>query len=129
MKAIVVSSAFAKYFTAGLDLKESGLNQPGSDPARKGLHIQEHIAGPSSRRLCVVAALTSFSGWQAAISQLETCDKPVIAAVAGIAYGLAVDLCCACDIRYAAKTTRFSIKVSGEYTSALQRLSFSSRRK
>lgn len=46
-----------------------------------------------------------------AISQLELCNKPVIAAVSGIAYGLGVDLCCACDIRYATTNVKFCIKV------------------
>lgn len=50
--------------------------------------------------------------WQSAISQIEECDKPVIAAVSGIAYGLAVDICSACDIRYASPDAQFSIKVS-----------------
>ena len=78
---------------AGLDLKAAGLEQQGSDTARKALRLREHVLD-----------------WQAAITQIEACDKPVIAAVSGIAYGLAVDICCACDIRYAASDAQFSIK-------------------
>lgn len=49
--------------------------------------------------------------WQDAINQIEQCDKPVIAAVSGIAYGLAIDICCACDIRYVTEDVQFSIRV------------------
>lgn len=36
---------------------------------------------------------------------------PVIAAVHGIAFGLAIDMISACDVRYAASDVKFSIKV------------------
>ena len=32
--------------------------------------------------------------------------------MSGIAYGLAIDICCACDIRYATEDVQFSIRVS-----------------
>jgi len=41
---------------------------------------------------------------------VEKCSKPVICALHGIAYGLAVDLSLACDIRLAASNTRLSVK-------------------
>ena len=37
---------------------------------------------------------------------------PVIAAVHGVAYGLAIDIVVACDVRIAAEGTRFGVKVS-----------------
>ena len=40
----------------------------------------------------------------------EKCEKPVIAASHGIAMGGAIDLLAACDIRYAASDSIFSIK-------------------
>lgn len=67
---------------------------PSNDPARTALALREHILS-----------------FQAAISAPERCLVPVIAAIHGIAYGLAVDIITACDIRYAASDARFSIKV------------------
>ena len=40
---------------------------------------------------------------QAAISQIERCSKPVIAAIHGGCIGAGVDLISACDIRYSTK--------------------------
>lgn len=48
---------------------------------------------------------------QDAVTAVEDCTKPVVAAVHGICYGAGIDIMAACDIRYAAKGTRFSIKV------------------
>merc|ERR1711977_584764 len=93
VKAIVLSSASPKYFTAGLDLKASNLKQGGSDVAREALKIMHHV-----------------EDMQAYISQIEECQKPVIAAISGIAYGLAIDIASACDIRYCSSDAQFSIK-------------------
>lgn len=49
--------------------------------------------------------------FQLAVTAIEKCRVPVIAAVHGIAYGLAVDMLSACDIRYATSNAIFSIKV------------------
>jgi delta(3,5)-delta(2,4)-dienoyl-CoA isomerase len=48
--------------------------------------------------------------FQSCITSLEACEKPVIAVLHGIAYGLALDMSLACDIRLAASTTSFSVK-------------------
>ena len=65
-----------------------------TDPARRALQLQGHI--------------TSF---QNSISALQRCRYPVIVATHGVAYGLSIDIMAACDIRYAASNTIFSIKV------------------
>ncbi|EST07860.1 Crotonase superfamily [Kalmanozyma brasiliensis GHG001] len=93
--AIVVAGE-GRCFTAGLDLNEQSLakivaDQP--DAARKALVMRSHIRD-----------------FQEAISWFEYVEKPVIAAAHGVAYGLAIDIMSACDIRYATKTTKFSIK-------------------
>ncbi|CAD6582437.1 MAG: hypothetical protein CYPHOPRED_002032 [Cyphobasidiales sp. Tagirdzhanova-0007] len=94
VRAIVISSAFPKFFTAGLDLKDiSSFDANNSDPARKALKLQEHLAG-----------------WQSVLTLIEQTNKPAIVAVAGVAFGFAIDLCCACDIRYASSDATFSIK-------------------
>ena len=49
--------------------------------------------------------------FQNAISAIEKCPQPVIGVAHGVSFGLAIDILCACDIRYAASDTRFSIKV------------------
>lgn len=56
--------------------------------------------------------LLRLQQFQAAISAIERCKKPVIGAAHGLAIGLGIDILCACDIRYAAEDSRFSIKVS-----------------
>ncbi|PWY98514.1 ClpP/crotonase [Testicularia cyperi] len=94
--AAVVVAGEGRCFTAGLDLMNGSLgavlsSQP--DAARKGWAMRAHLRD-----------------FQEAISWFEYCEKPVIAAAHGVAYGLAVDIMSACDIRYAAKGTRFSIK-------------------
>jgi delta(3,5)-delta(2,4)-dienoyl-CoA isomerase len=48
--------------------------------------------------------------FQSAITQMELCRKPIIAAVHNVAYGLAIDILSAVDIRYAQEDSRFSIK-------------------
>lgn len=121
VRAIVLSSTLPKYFTAGLDLKEAGssLNSHPGDVARKAVALRKHVLG--QYRLSTQPDYASMQkltyndivDWQDAINQIEQCDKPVIAAVSGIAYGLAIDICCACDIRYATEDVQFSIRVSG----------------
>lgn len=93
----IVLSGENRCFTAGLDLSSDGLNAAmapgGDDPARKAMFM--------------VPWLQEF---QDAISMLEKCQKPVVAAIHNVAYGLAIDILSAVDIRYAAEDVRFSIK-------------------
>ena len=49
--------------------------------------------------------------FQHAIAAPERCPFPVIVATHGLALGLAIDIITACDVRYAASNTSFSIKV------------------
>lgn len=67
--------------------------EAGSDPARKAILVHDWLLQ-----------------FQDAVTQMEKCNKPVVAAVHGIAYGLAIDLLSATDIRYAEEGARFSIK-------------------
>lgn len=48
--------------------------------------------------------------FQAAFSVLEGCRKPVLAAVHGPCLGAGLDLVAACDMRYASRNARFSLK-------------------
>lgn len=54
---------------------------------------------------------TILKAFQQAIGAPERCLCPVIAAVHGITLGLSVDIISACDVRYAASDSVFSIKV------------------
>lgn len=92
VRAVILCSN-TQAFTAGLDLKQDGLSIVGSDPARSALMLRDHVLE-----------------FQAAISTIEECERPVIAAIHGVCYGLGIDIVSACDIRICSKSTRFSIK-------------------
>jgi len=96
VRVVVLASALPKLFTAGLDLTESGVltrTNEIQDASRRAILLRDHILN-----------------FQGAISVIEKCPQPVIGAVHGVSFGLAIDILCACDIRYAASDTRFSIK-------------------
>ncbi|KAF3390564.1 hypothetical protein F1880_009414 [Penicillium rolfsii] len=97
VRAIVLSGAGEKAFTAGLDVKaasEGALSGDSNlDPARKAVHLRRHILE-----------------FQDCISAVERCEKPVIAAMHGFAFGLAIDLSTAADIRLCSKDVRFAVK-------------------
>ncbi|KAG8931415.1 hypothetical protein FRC02_002749 [Tulasnella sp. 418] len=97
VRAVVLGSNIPNFWCAGLDLVEATktISKPpsGQDAAREGIPLRQHILD-----------------FQNAISSIENCRQPVIAAVHGLAIGLSVDILCTCDIRYAASDTKFSIK-------------------
>ena len=69
------------------------LSQNDSDGARTATTLRRHILE-----------------FQDCITSLEKCEKPIIAVLHGISYGLAIDLSIACDVRLCAKNTRFAVK-------------------
>lgn len=92
---VVIISGQGRVFSAGLDLSEMDCF-PGTtdkDPAREAIRFFPLI------RL-----------FQDALTAIEKCNKPVIAAVSGACIGGGVDLICACDIRYASSDAFFCIK-------------------
>ncbi|ORZ39573.1 ClpP/crotonase-like domain-containing protein [Catenaria anguillulae PL171] len=94
IRVIVLASASEKIFTAGLDLKAvQGSLMPRDDPARTGVMLMDLI-----RR------------WQNALSCLETCRVPVIAAIHGACIGGGVDLVTAADIRVCSEQSWFCVK-------------------
>ncbi|KAJ7055559.1 Delta2-dienoyl-CoA-isomerase [Mycena amicta] len=96
VRALVVSSALPKLFTAGIDIKNGLAGQDeanGSDAARSSLNGYHHL-----------------KEFQSALGAPQRCPFPVIVAVHGIVVGLGIDLICACDVRYAAEGTQFTIK-------------------
>lgn len=91
VRAIVLAGR-GKDFTVGLDLKEMlGTITGGPDDARFRL-------------------LDEIMRLQRSISSVADCPKPVIAAVHGWCLGGGIDLITACDVRYAAANSIFSIR-------------------
>ena len=91
VRAVVIKGA-GPSFTSGTDLAEAGaLIGDGAADAREQLHRK----------------ITSL---QADLTSIETCCKPVIAAIHGHCIGGGVDLIAACDIRLAAQGTLFSVR-------------------
>ncbi len=88
----VILRGEGKCFTAGIDLVEAAslLSLTGAD-------------GREKLRLKILEL-------QRAITSVERCPKPVIAAVHGHCIGGGVDLICACDIRLASRDALFSIR-------------------
>ncbi|KAL4894947.1 ClpP/crotonase-like domain-containing protein [Aspergillus ambiguus] len=97
VRAIVLSGAGDKAFTAGLDVKAASqgtLNDSSStDAARKAVALRRHI--------------TPF---QDCITAVEKCEKPVIVAMHGFSLGLAIDLSTACDVRLCTRDVKFAVK-------------------
>ncbi|CAN9224013.1 unnamed protein product [Alternaria alternata] len=100
VRAVVLTGAGDRAFTAGLDVtaaSESGplssSNVASQDTARKANAVRRHILE-----------------FQSCITDVEKCEKPVIAVLHGISFGLALDMCLACDIRISTSTTKFSVK-------------------
>lgn len=89
---VVILKAEGKSFTGGTDLFELGPLVQGDDArSRENLRL-------AIRRL------------QEAISAVERCRKPAIAAVHGHCMGGGVDLLSACDIRMASRDATFAIR-------------------
>jgi enoyl-CoA hydratase len=92
---VVILAGRGTSFTAGIDLEFlAGLGFEGGTPdATRKQRLYRGI-----RRL------------QLAVSSLETCSKPVIAAIHGWCLGAGIDLITACDIRLAAADAVFSVR-------------------
>lgn len=98
VRCILFSGAGPRAFTAGLDVTQaasptSPLRATNLDPARQAFFLRRHILE-----------------LQAAVSSLESCQKPVITLMHGFAYGLGIDLSSAADIRLCSADTKFCVK-------------------
>jgi len=94
VRAVVISSTIPKIFSGGIDFQAlNSMATYDKDPARRALQIRKFTMD-----------------FQDAIAATERCPFPVIAAVHGAAIGLSIDMISACDVRYAASNTSFSIK-------------------
>ena len=91
VRAVVIAGR-GKDFTVGLDLKAMG-----------GTIFSSGERGK-------FALLDEVDRLQHSISSVAECTKPVIAAIHGYCLGGGIDLVTACDIRYAARDSIFSIR-------------------
>ncbi|CAA7041608.1 unnamed protein product [Microthlaspi erraticum] len=95
--SVIVLSGAGKHFCSGIDLNSlssiSERAESGRDRARSSEHLRRKI-----------------KSMQAAITAIEQCRKPVIAAIHGACIGGGVDLVTACDIRYCSEDAFFAIK-------------------
>ncbi|KAJ0252557.1 Delta(3,5)-Delta(2,4)-dienoyl-CoA isomerase [Hirschfeldia incana] len=95
--SVIVLSAAGKHFCSGIDLSSlssiSSQSSSGSDRGRSSESLRRRI-----------------KSMQAAITAVEECRKPVIAAVHGACIGGGVDLVTACDVRYCSEDAFFSVK-------------------
>lgn len=92
---VAILSGNGKHFCAGIDLEDFGgvLNQEFECEARRRDALRKLILG-----------------LQYAFTAIEKCRVPVIAAIHGSCIGGGIDMITACDMRYATKDARFSVK-------------------
>ena len=88
---VVVLTGSGRGFCSGADISERARDN-GETNRHRGFDGRRHLADTLQRMPLAIRAL----------------EKPVIAAVNGIAAGGGFDLACACDIRCAASSARFS---------------------
>jgi len=98
VRAIVLSGTGPRAFTAGLDVQAATSGSPlfakdNVDVARKAVAIKRHVAE-----------------FQDCISSIEKCEKPVICAMHGFAFGLAIDIATCADVRLSSKDVNFAVK-------------------
>ncbi|KAH7348004.1 delta-delta-dienoyl-CoA isomerase-like protein [Pyrenochaeta sp. MPI-SDFR-AT-0127] len=96
VRAVILTGAGERAFTAGLDVQAASsgtLTQSSEDPARTAAHLRRHILE-----------------FQDCITDIEKCEKPVIAVLHGISFGLALDMSLACDIRISTADSKISVK-------------------
>ena len=93
---VVVLGAAGKHFSTGIDLEFLMETQQQLSRLSEG-HKQEYL------RQFIMSL-------QDTANAIERCRKPVLAAVQGFCWGAGVDIAAACDMRYATKSTRFSVK-------------------
>lgn len=93
---VAILSGAGRHFCAGIDFELMG-----------ALLAEVEALSPGRREERLRRIILDL---QAAFTALETCRKPVLAAVQGRCIGGGLDLIAACDMRYAAADATFSLK-------------------
>lgn len=94
--SVIVLAGAGKHFCSGIDvdiLASDSIVSRSDEPGRTGEKLRRDI-----------------KFLQEAVTAIETCRKPVIAAVHGACIGGAIDIITACDIRYCAADAYFSVR-------------------
>lgn len=120
VRAVVLSGAGDRAFTAGLDVRAAGQEGPLAATARHGAkdaartakaireHIEEFQACITEMERCEKREWTPLRG-KAGLT--KTCPSTaVICVLHGISLGLAIDIACCADIRLCSSDTRFAVK-------------------
>ncbi|KAG0652584.1 Delta(3,5)-Delta(2,4)-dienoyl CoA isomerase [Hyphodiscus hymeniophilus] len=100
VRAIVLSGAGDRAFTAGLDVQKAsqgGLLKQAADKTTDG-----------ARKAAVMKR--EIETFQSCIASVEKCEKPVICVLHGICFGLALDISTCADVRIASADAKMSIK-------------------
>ncbi|KAK9234788.1 ClpP/crotonase-like domain-containing protein [Lipomyces kononenkoae] len=95
VRIVILSGAGDRAFTSGLELSPELF-------AMLNGGLDEERARFMTRRI--------IQDFQRSISAIENCSKPVIGVAHGVAFGLAVDILSATDIRICTSDVRFSVK-------------------
>jgi enoyl-CoA hydratase len=101
---VVVLAAKGPHFSVGLDLKAMG------SQLTDGSGAEGDGGATPSPAVRAGRARTDILRFQAAITAVAQCPKPVIAAIHGYCIGGGVDLIAACDIRLASSDAIFSVR-------------------
>lgn len=112
-RVVILSGAGSKAFTTGLDVQAASQNSI-LDPDYQPPSGSSHSNAESQPRLDGARAATHMrrhiDSFQACITAIENCEKPVIAALHGWCLGLAIDISLCADVRICAKDTTFAVK-------------------
>lgn len=93
---VLILSGAGKHFCSGIDFS-----------LIQGLFMKTASYGEGRKQEYLLRYIRSL---QDAFTALETCRKPVIAAIHGACLGAGIDLTSACDMRYATLDAKFCVK-------------------
>lgn len=112
-RVILLSGAGPRAFTAGLDVKAAASSSSilSASKASSTNDSNNNNNSNDNDGARIAAQLRRYiDEFQDCITAIERCEKPVIAVLHGISFGLAIDMTTAADVRLCAKDTRFSVK-------------------
>ncbi|KAI4228854.1 MAG: hypothetical protein LQ349_006484, partial [Xanthoria aureola] len=135
IRAIILSGAGPKAFTAGLDitaitsgpLSQSAAPPLSTTPKTTTTHTPTPYSQPTGTPYTTQtpppppptptdparlarSLLTHITTFQSSLTCLETCPKPIIAVLHGHCYGLGIDLSLCADLRICTPSAKFAVK-------------------